>query len=311
LNKAVQTKEKHFLEPYIGFEAAREKYNYKSGVIQVVRTFRKRETSVRNRKKSKKVHAIIPDDVDISDTEDEIHELLRPVEASAHPRHTKFSLGDESSDGLASSDSDEGPPGLFDCGDSFLDNIWWATSFPLLLFFHFTIPDSSQEQYSKYYPLSFFSSVMWIGILSYFMVFMATTLGKVLNIPDPVMGLTLLAGGTSIPDLLSSAAVARRGYGDMAVSSSIGSNIFDILIGLPVPWFLYTVMNPGKSVYIESDGLMIMVVSLLLMVGFVCLTIHFSGWTLNRRLAYTFSILYLLFVGLSLGVEYGLFLGKC
>ena len=93
------------------------------------------------------------------------------------------------------------------------------------------------------------------------MVFMATvnlnfsfsfihpieTLGKVLNIPDPVMGLTLLAGGTSIPDLLSSAAVAQRGYGDMAVSSSIGSNIFDILVGLPVPWLLYTGKNSKKT----------------------------------------------------------------
>jgi len=59
----------------------------------------------------------------------------------------------------------------------------------------------------RYYPLSFTACVLWIGVLSYFMVFMATTLGETLGIPTPVMGLTLLAGGTSIPDLLSSAAV--------------------------------------------------------------------------------------------------------
>ena len=47
-----------------------------------------------------------------------------------------------------------------------------------------------------------------------------------------IMGLTVLAAGTSVPDLLSSVIVARRGSGDMAVSSSIGSNIFDILVGI-------------------------------------------------------------------------------
>ncbi len=46
-----------------------------------------------------------------------------------------------------------------------------------------------------------------------------------------VMGLTFLAAGTSIPDLITSVLVAREGLGDMAVSSSIGSNIFDVTVG--------------------------------------------------------------------------------
>ncbi len=48
---------------------------------------------------------------------------------------------------------------------------------------------------------------------------------------EQVTGTTLLAAGTSVPDLISSVIVARKGYGDMAVSSSIGSNIFDITVG--------------------------------------------------------------------------------
>ena len=46
------------------------------------------------------------------------------------------------------------------------------------------------------------------------------------------MGLTFLAAGTSIPDLFTSVIVARKGFGDMAVSSSVGSNIFDVTVGL-------------------------------------------------------------------------------
>ena len=52
-----------------------------------------------------------------------------------------------------------------------------------------------------------------------------------------VMGLTFLAAGTSIPDLITSVIVARKGFGDMAVSSSVGSNIFDVTVGWEEPLF--------------------------------------------------------------------------
>ena len=52
-----------------------------------------------------------------------------------------------------------------------------------------------------------------------------------MGISEEIMGLTILAAGTSIPDLITSVIVARKGLGDMAVSSSVGSNIFDTTIG--------------------------------------------------------------------------------
>lgn len=56
------------------------------------------------------------------------------------------------------------------------------------------------------------------------------------------MGLTFLAAGTSVPDLITSVLVAKEGKGDMAVSSSIGSNLFDVTVGLPLPWLIYTII---------------------------------------------------------------------
>merc|ERR1712054_177625 len=121
-------------------------------------------------------------------------------------------------------------------------------------------------------------------------------------------GLFILAAGTSIPDCLSSVAVARRGHGDMAVSSSIGSNIFDILIGLPVPWFLYgAVLRPavGPSMghsyaVINSESLAVMILSLFVMVALVITTIHMSGWILSLKLGMMMMGLYLAFLALSL-----------
>ena len=62
------------------------------------------------------------------------------------------------------------------------------------------------------------------------------------------MGLTLLAAGTSIPDLITSYLVASKGFGDMALSSSIGSNLFDICVGLPIPWMIFLAIEASIKV---------------------------------------------------------------
>ena len=67
---------------------------------------------------------------------------------------------------------------------------------------------------------------------------MITVIGFTLGIPDTIMGLTFIAAGVSVPDALGGVAVVREGNGDMAVSNAIGSNVFDILMCLGLPWFI-------------------------------------------------------------------------
>merc|ERR1712228_494323 len=87
-------------------------------------------------------------------------------------------------------------------------------------------------------PIPWIISLLWISLFAFLLVWWVEILGEVLRVNEIVMGFTILAAGTSIPDAVSSMAVAKKGHGDMAVSSSIGSNIFDILIGLPIPWII-------------------------------------------------------------------------
>merc|ERR1712032_1791385 len=94
-------------------------------------------------------------------------------------------------------------------------------------------------------------SIIWIAIMSVIMVHCSEEVGAWTGI-DPRI-LALIAGGTSVPDLLTSVLVTLQGHGDMAVSSSIGSNIFDVTVGLPVPWLLYSLINGGKPVSVKSD----------------------------------------------------------
>jgi hypothetical protein len=117
----------------------------------------------------------------------------------------------------------------------------YLVALPLVVTLTFTIPDVRRPGLGGWCYLAFFLSIAWIGFYAFLMVTWSEIIGNTIGIPSVVMGLTVLAAGTSVPDLLSSVIVARRGSGDMAVSSSIGSNIFDILVGLPIPWILFTV----------------------------------------------------------------------
>jgi solute carrier family 24 (sodium/potassium/calcium exchanger), member 4 len=112
----------------------------------------------------------------------------------------------------------------------------WYIVFPIHYMCKLTMVDVKQEKYKNWYPITFLISMVWISFYSYFMVWMITIIGFTLGIPDTVMGLTFVAAGVSVPDALSSIAVIKEGYGDMAVSNAVGSNVFDILICLGLPW---------------------------------------------------------------------------
>jgi len=127
------------------------------------------------------------------------------------------------------------------------------------------------------------------------MVTWAGVIGVAAGIPDLIMGLTFLAAGTSVPDLLSSVVVARQGFGDMAVSSSIGSNIFDVLMGLPIPWLLY-MMTYKKSVHVNSNGVALSIFILLSMLVAVVAIILFNKWKLTKQLGITMFSLYFVYV---------------
>ncbi len=53
-----------------------------------------------------------------------------------------------------------------------------------------------------------------------------------LGIPDIVIGLTIIAAGTSLPELITSVVAAKKGESDIAIGNIVGSNIFNILFVL-------------------------------------------------------------------------------
>ncbi|XP_052032685.1 sodium/potassium/calcium exchanger 2 isoform X2 [Apodemus sylvaticus] len=171
--------------------------------------------------------------------------------------------------------------------------------FPLWI----TLPDVRKPASRKFFPVTFFGSITWIAVFSYLMVWWAHQVGETIGISEEIMGLTILAAGTSIPDLITSVIVARKGLGDMAVSSSVGSNIFDITVGLPLPWLLYTIIHRFKPVTVSSNGLFCAIVLLFIMLLFVILSIALCKWRMNKILGFIMFGLYFVFLVVSVLLE--------
>lgn len=173
----------------------------------------------------------------------------------------------------------------------------WVITWPLGLLLYCTVPNCILPRWHRWFMVTFVASTLWIAVFSYLMVWMVTIISFTLDIPDYIMGITFLAAGTSVPDCMASLIVARQGMGDMAVSNSIGSNIFDILLGLGFPWALRTlVVDHGSSVSINNKGLVYSVILLLASVFLTVTSVHLNHWKLDRRLGFGLMFLYAIFL---------------
>lgn len=115
----------------------------------------------------------------------------------------------------------------------------------------------------------------------------ATAFAKVLGVSDLVIGLTLVAVGTSMPEIATSLIAALRGQRDIAVGNVIGSNIFNLLAVL------------GAAGMVSAGGLMVPDAArnfdlwVMLAVAFACLPVLLTG----RRIARWEGALFLAYYG--------------
>merc|ERR1712100_956028 len=134
---------------------------------------------------------------------------------------------------------------------------------PFALLFFITVPDCRKERFDKFYLGTFIMSIVWIGILSFGMLWFSTRICCTLNIPQVVMGIVIISAGTSVPDALSSILVAKNGQGDMAGSNVLGSNVFNIFLGLGLPW-LIRCLTHGEVLLNRKEGVILPIIILLI-----------------------------------------------
>lgn len=134
------------------------------------------------------------------------------------------------------------------------------------------IPDG---EYRKYDPLLFLVGLALILAGARFLVESSVVVAEYFGLSDWVIGVTIIAAGTSAPELATSLVAVLRGHSDISIGSLIGSDLFNLLGVLGVAGLIQQ-----EPMIIDAAGLQsIMVLSG--MVIFVVILMR-SGWRLAR-----------------------------
>ena len=142
---------------------------------------------------------------------------------------------------------------------------------------------------------AFAVSIALIVALSYVLVESTIVFSAGIGIPPVIVALTLLAAGTSAPDLMASVDVAREGRGGMAVANAVGSNTFDLLVGLALPWTIALTLLGLSGINVGTGDLWISI-GILVATTLILAVFLTSKRELSQREGWVLILLYGVFV---------------
>lgn len=171
--------------------------------------------------------------------------------------------------------------------------------FLLALFFAFLIwqfkadPDQGSGESDTSKPVNLWTTIFFILCGLSLLVFGAdltvkgaTSLAKLLDVSDRIIGILVVAAGTSLPELATSVMAGIRGERDIAIGNVVGSNILNILVIL------------GASAAMTAQGLLVdpaflgLDVPFMVFCSFLALPFFMTGKRLSRLEGGVFLILY-------------------
>lgn len=160
--------------------------------------------------------------------------------------------------------------------------------------------DDFSKEYKPYQKKkkTLFFDIFWVvfGLFllvvgSNFLVESAVSIAKYLGVSDLLIGLTIVAAGTSLPELVTSIVASLKKEHDIAVGNVIGSGIFNILGVLG-----FSVLFAPQGIDISSTALQFDI-PMMIVVSVMCLPIFISGYVVSRKE----GILFISYYGFYLG----------
>lgn len=146
--------------------------------------------------------------------------------------------------------------------------IFWAILIVYIIYLIIYAKKSNETEEEEYKILSPLKIVLYIlgGLAAIVLgsdvaVDGATAIAKLLGVSDRIIGLTIVAFGTSLPELMTSITAARKGNADLAVGNVVGSNLFNILFVLGTTCLIQTVTYSASFLF---DGIIGVVAAVLL-----------------------------------------------
>ncbi|KAL9235057.1 hypothetical protein vseg_009856 [Gypsophila vaccaria] len=149
--------------------------------------------------------------------------------------------------------------------------------------------------------VAFVMSVFWISNVAGELLNCLATLGTLLNLPPAILGLTVLAWGNSVGDLVADVAVAKAGQPALAMAGCFAGPMFNMLVGLGTALVIQTAkVYPEPYVLHFHISIVIAFVFLFLSLMGTLLVVTWSRFRVPRFWGFCLVGLYVFFTALSL-----------
>ena len=176
---------------------------------------------------------------------------------------------------------------------------------------------TSETEADEGEKLSLGKSVFWLVlglallvVSSRALVWGAVEIARALGVSDLLIGLTIVAVGTSLPELASSIAAARKGENDLAIGNIIGSNLFNTLMVVGIASTIAPMHSFEPSVFNRDMPVMAVLTVLLLLFGLPVRKKRLDAYghrigRINRLEGATFLAIYIGYIGVLIAQATG------
>ncbi|XWS58223.1 hypothetical protein CRYUN_Cryun08bG0016200 [Craigia yunnanensis] len=182
--------------------------------------------------------------------------------------------------------------------------LWFVVLFASssLAVLHFILEkEPAKSEQMPVVVMAFLMSVFWISTVSGELLNCLAALGSLLELPPALLGLTVLAWGNSVGDLVADVAVAKAGHPAMAMAGCFAGPMFNMLVGLGTALVMQTANVYPKAYLLHFHiGIIIAFVFLLLSLMGSLLVITWSRFRVPKFWGYCLVGLYIIFTLVSL-----------
>ena len=176
------------------------------------------------------------------------------------------------------------------------DGIVLILFFLVFIYYLITLMRNKVEGEKDKEVMTLFKAIMFtlVGLISIiigsnFVVDSASALAKAIGVSERIIGLTIIALGTSLPELVTSVTATKKGEYDIAIGNVVGSNIFNIgmVIGLPV-----ALLGGIGTIVFSYVDLIVMIATALMLFIF-----SRNDYKISRREGICFLLVFVVYYG--------------
>ncbi|KAM0841485.1 hypothetical protein ACQ4PT_034922 [Festuca glaucescens] len=151
--------------------------------------------------------------------------------------------------------------------------------------------------------ISFVMSVFWISTMAGELLNCLAVIGVIMDLPPAILGMTVLAWGNSIGDLVADVALAKNGQPTIAIAGCFAGPMFNMLVGLGTALVMQTARVYPKAFVLEFHvGIVVAFVFLLLSLMGTLFVVTWARFRVPRFWGYCLMGLYVLFTIVSIAI---------